>query len=81
MNQQQQNIDLSNSEAYTCESCGHDTFITAFKMRKLSSIASPSGEDMIIPIQAFACKECGNINKEFLPDLGESEENSSLKLV
>ena len=75
MNQQ---VDLSNSVEYVCESCSHDTFETAFKLRKIPAIASPSGEEMLVPIQVFACKECGHINKEFLPDTGEE---SSLSLV
>tara|TARA_R110000803_G_scaffold164017_1_gene227774 strand:- start:595 stop:819 length:225 start_codon:yes stop_codon:yes gene_type:complete len=70
MNQQ---VDLSNSVEYVCEHCGHDTFETAFKLRKIPAIISPSGEEMLVPIQVFACKECGHINKEFLPDVdGES---------
>ena len=82
MNQQQANIDLSNSEAYVCEECGDDTFVTVFKLRKLSSIASPTGAEMLVPIQALACRACGYINKEFLPDLGEdSEDESPLTLV
>jgi Zn ribbon nucleic-acid-binding protein len=37
---------------------------------------SPSGEEMLVPIQAFACVKCGHINKEFLPkDLPDDEEN------
>ena len=74
--QQQQNVDLSASRPYVCEACGHDTFQTVFKLRTISAIASPSGEEMLVPIQAFACVKCGHINKEFLPkDLPDDEEN------
>lgn len=76
---QQPNIDLSTSVPYVCEKCGHDTFVTVFKLRKIPAIASPSGEEMLVPIQAFACAECGHINQEFLPkDLPEDENKLTL---
>tara|TARA_R110000744_G_scaffold1628_2_gene5787 strand:+ start:121 stop:387 length:267 start_codon:yes stop_codon:yes gene_type:complete len=74
--QQQPNVDLSTSTAYTCDKCEHDTFKTVFKLRQISAIASPSGEEMLVPIQAFACVHCGHINKEFLPkDLPDNEDD------
>lgn len=60
-------VDLSTSNPYLCEKCGHDTFVTAFKLRKISALVSPSGEDMLVPVQVFMCSECGHINEEFLP--------------
>lgn len=75
----QQNVDLSNSTGYVCEECGHDVFTTVFKLRQISALASPSGEEMLVPIQAFACKKCDHINKEFLPkDLPEDESKLTL---
>ena len=76
MQQQQPNVDLSASTPYVCDECGHDTFQTVFKLRTISAMMSPSGEEMLVPIQAFACVKCGHINKEFLPkDLPDDEEN------
>jgi len=73
--QQQPNVDLSASTPYVCDECGHDTFQTVFKLRTISAMMSPSGEEMLVPIQAFACVKCGHINKEFLPkDLPDDEE-------
>jgi hypothetical protein len=75
----QQNVDLSTSTGYTCEECGHDVFTTVFKLRQISALASPSGEEMLVPIQAFACAKCDHINKEFLPkDLPEDENKLTL---
>ena len=48
-----------------CEACGHDIFIPAFKMRKMSALLSPTGQPTMIPMQVFACAKCGHINKEF----------------
>ena len=73
----QQNVDLSNSTPYVCESCGHDVFETAYKLRQIPGIASPSGEAMLVPVQVFSCKHCSHINEEFLPP----DEKSNLTLV
>jgi hypothetical protein len=67
---QQQGVDLSNSTPYICEECGHDVFVTAFKLQSVPGIVSPTGEEMLVPIQVFMCNECGHINEEFLPKIG-----------
>ena len=65
--QPQMNVDFSQTTAETCESCENDTFVQVFQMRKLSALLSPTGQETMIPIQVFACDECGHINKGFLP--------------
>jgi len=67
MQQPQLNIDLSQTTEETCESCGHSVFTQAYKMRKLSALLSPAGQESMIPIQVFVCAKCGHINKGFLP--------------
>ena len=64
---QQQGVDLSNSTPYVCEKCGHDIFVTAFKLQTVSGLISPTGEEMLVPIQVFMCNDCNHINEEFLP--------------
>ena len=76
-----QNIDLSSSTPFGCEECGHDTFHTVYKLRQISALMSPSGEDMLVPIQAFACSKCNHINKEFLPKDLPEDDSPALKLV
>ena len=34
-------------------------------LKKLSALVSPTGQEAIIPVAAFACDSCGHINKEF----------------
>ena len=34
-------------------------------LKKLSAIISPTGQEALIPVAAFACEACGHINKEF----------------
>ena len=70
--QPQMKVDFSQTTAEVCEECGNDTFKHVFKMRKLSALLSPHGEETMIPVQAFACAKCGHINKGFLPK-GEND--------
>ena len=65
--QMQMNIDFSQTTAEVCESCGNDTFQQVYRMRKLSALLSPTGQETMIPVQVFACHKCGHINKGFQP--------------
>ena len=67
MNNPQQQLDLSKTTPIICEECGHNSFTSVFHIRKLSALVSPSGQETIIPVQAFACVECKHINSDFLP--------------
>tara|TARA_R100000008_G_C3548523_1_gene148970 strand:- start:5 stop:253 length:249 start_codon:yes stop_codon:yes gene_type:complete len=61
------NIDISKTTAVECEKCGGKQFEQTMLIRKLSAIVSPNGQETLVPIQAFACKHCGHVNKEFIP--------------
>ena len=61
-------IDFSMAETYTCEECGNDKFIVNYIIKKFSALVSPTGNEMLTPIQAFACSKCGHINSDFLPE-------------
>jgi uncharacterized Zn finger protein len=65
--QPQMNIDFSQTTAEVCEKCENDTFTEVLKIRKLSALLSPTGEQTMIPIKTFACYTCGHINKGFQP--------------
>ena len=67
-NQIQPEIDFSMAETYTCEECGNDKFIVNYIIKKFSALVSPTGNEMLTPIQAFACSKCGHINSDFLPE-------------
>ncbi|NPV12799.1 MAG: hypothetical protein HPY57_13520 [Ignavibacteria bacterium] len=56
---------MKNATEIKCESCGHDTFEEVIKLRKISKLITGSSKDTLIPMPMFACKKCGNINKEF----------------
>ena len=67
--QPQMNIDFSQTTAEVCENekCKNETFIQVFRVRKLSALLSPMGEETMIPVKTFACSKCGHVNKGFLP--------------
>ena len=67
MQQQQFNIDLSQTSIVACEKCGHEHFAQVSLLRKLSPMLSPTGEPTLIPIPVFACTKCNHVNEEFLP--------------
>tara|TARA_B100000401_G_C52094905_1_gene388362 strand:+ start:206 stop:433 length:228 start_codon:yes stop_codon:yes gene_type:complete len=61
------NIDFSQTTEVCCDECGHDIFTEVLKLRKLSALLSPTGQETMIPIKTFACAKCGHINPDFLP--------------
>jgi|TARA_R110001592_G_scaffold46682_3_gene148525 hypothetical protein len=67
MQNQQFNVDLSQTTPVVCEECGHEHFIQVNIVRKLSPMLSPTGQPTLIPIPVFACAKCNHVNTEFLP--------------
>ena len=67
--QQQQNfnIDITQTTPVVCEECGHEHFTQVSMMRKLSPMLSPTGQPALIPIPVYACAKCHHVNQEFLP--------------
>ena len=65
--QPQMNVDFNQTTAEICEECENDTFTQVYRMRKLSALLSPAGQESMIPIQVFACAKCDHINKGFQP--------------
>ncbi len=54
-------VDLSEAETLKCDECGNYTFIQSFFLKRISPIVSPTGQEAIVPIQAFACGNCGKV--------------------
>ena len=63
--QMQQTIDFSKTTQIKCEACEGSTFKQTLLLRKLSALASPNGQETIVPMQVFSCEKCGHVNKEF----------------
>ena len=69
MQQQNFNVDITQTTPVVCDECGHEHFTQVNMMRKLSPMLSPTGQPALIPIPVFACSKCSHVNKEFLqPD-------------
>jgi hypothetical protein len=60
--------DFSQALDYTCEQCGNTAFVAQYLIKKFSALLSPTGEEMLAPIQVFGCAKCGHINSDFIPE-------------
>tara|TARA_Y100000592_G_scaffold88123_1_gene143524 strand:+ start:596 stop:862 length:267 start_codon:yes stop_codon:yes gene_type:complete len=72
MNQQQMSMKaLENATDLTCKArltnlehgvekvCGSKHFQEVFMLKKISALASPTGQVAVIPIQLYSCAVCG----------------------
>jgi len=59
------NIDLTHATTLECEECKCKGFKQTMMLKKLSPLVSPTGQEAMIPVAAFACEKCSHINKEF----------------
>ena len=59
--QQQVQIDLSDADTMKCQKCENTIFIQGYVIKKISAIVSPTGKEVIAPIQVFNCGNCGEM--------------------
>ena len=59
--QKQVQLDLSDADTMKCQSCENPVFIQAYVIKKISAIVSPTGKEVIAPIQVFNCGNCGEM--------------------
>jgi hypothetical protein len=81
MEQQQMNLNitLDKTTPVTCDECGGETFQEVVLLRKASRFVTGTPQDALIPIPAFACIKCGNINQDLLPpQLRNNEDTKSI---
>jgi len=64
---QNQNVDINQTNAVTCDECNEIYFEQTLLMRKASGLLTGQSKPSYIPIPVFACKACGHVNGEFLP--------------
>ena len=58
---QQVKIDLSDADTMKWQKCGNSIFIQGYVIKRISAIVSPTGEEVIAPIQVFNCGNCGEM--------------------
>ena len=66
-----QQIDIGDTETIVCEKCGNASFIQSFFLKRISPLVSPTGKEAIVPIQVFACGNCGTIPKNMMSQIAE----------
>jgi len=54
-------VDLSDAETMTCQKCDNKIFLQGYVVKKISAIVSPTGKEVIAPIQVFNCGNCGEM--------------------
>ena len=64
-----QQIDIGDTETIICEKCGNASFIQSFFLKRISPLVSPTGKEAIVPIQVFACGNCGSIPKNMMSQI------------
>ena len=63
-------VALKDTTDVTCDKCEHKFFTQLMMFKKISAVMSPTGQESMIPVQVFACNECGHVNEQFLPPVG-----------
>ena len=59
--QAQVKIDLSDADTMKCQKCENSIFIQGYVIKRISAIVSPTGEEVIAPLQVFNCGNCGEM--------------------
>lgn len=65
--QKQLNISIDKTTPVFCEYCSNQTFTEALMLRKVSKFLTGQSQDAITPISVFLCSECGEVNRDLLP--------------
>ena len=58
---QQVKVDLSDADTMKCQKCENPIFIQGYIIKRISAIVSPTGQEVIAPVQVFNCGNCGEI--------------------
>ena len=59
--QKQVQVDLKDADTMKCQKCENSIFIQGYVIKKISAIVSPTGKEVIAPIQVFNCGNCGDM--------------------
>ena len=62
MDMNQQQLDPSKFKTMQCisEGCEETSFYQLYEIRKLSSLVSPTGKEVIMQVPVFRCASCGD---------------------
>lgn len=65
---------LKMSTEMECEECKNTTFLKVAKIKVVSGLVTGTGQDVIIPMEVFACSDCGHINSHFKNKIAQASE-------
>tara|TARA_R110002020_G_C15974931_1_gene747895 strand:- start:424 stop:663 length:240 start_codon:yes stop_codon:yes gene_type:complete len=54
-------VDLKDADTMKCQKCENSIFIQGYVIKRISAIVSPTGKEVIAPIQVFNCGNCGEM--------------------
>jgi hypothetical protein len=57
------NVDPSDLPSVTCSKCEGENFSPTFIIKKVSALQSPTGEEVLVPVQLFKCDACQEVLK------------------
>ena len=63
---QQINLNLKDAEDIKCEECANVYFTPVIMIKKISALISPTGKEIMAPVQLFQCSSCSHVNKQLL---------------
>ncbi|SVC86784.1 uncharacterized protein METZ01_LOCUS339638 [marine metagenome] len=61
---------MSKADTLKCDKCDNYLFITSYVIKKVSAIMSPTGQEVIAPVQVYSCGNCGVVPKLFTEGTG-----------
>ena len=73
-------VNLEDAECIRCDNCESAVFKQSYVLRKVSALLSPTGKEVVVPVNIMQCSECEHVNEGFVPaaiweDLQNGESN------
>jgi hypothetical protein len=62
-------VELGDAHSIECDICQNIHFVPVFIIKHISALISPTGQEMIVPVQVFKCDKCNHVNERFLDGL------------
>ena len=60
-------INKPKGEKMKCDECDCDKFELVFFLERYNKLLIGADKDQVVPLQVFACANCGHVNEYFLP--------------
>jgi len=58
-------VDVSQQPNVECEECKNIFFEKVTVIKKISKLLVGAPDDQLVPMETYACKQCGHINEDF----------------